>query len=75
MTNTKTEGEWIYNKNICYCSTCKKVAPEYTYVESDEDFDGNVCYDLRSEFLQTAFCPHCGAKMQNVEYYGKKVSE
>ena len=51
-------GQWVYDETIggmkyYYCTSCKECDP------------GNECLADENQILWFAFCPKCGAKMQN----------
>ena len=66
-------GEWIedgYNDIPCVCSYCGSEAP-YKVISCHDKYDYNY-YDelvfmgteIEKEYIQTKYCPNCGAKMK-----------
>lgn len=67
-------GKWIYDKDYdwFHCSECQCVAPSVnTFKEQfDYDWDENLIssgYEEYTSYIQTNYCPECGAKMDGKE--------
>lgn len=63
-------GEWFYYNDKLCCSCCNEEAHYISTFQEQFDYDWNEnlipCgYEEHRDYIETPYCPHCGAKMIN----------